>query len=367
MFLHEKDQWFRFSWDDEPIIPLLSTVRNRQGRLWGRLSSMGFELQDKAELEMRSLDVLKSSEIEGVALDPEVVRSSIARSLGLEYGGFSGSTHDVDAVVEMTLDATYGYATPLTEERLFTWHAALFPTGYSGLHKISLARYRDDEMEVVSGPIGREKVHYRAPAPERVPAEMARFLAWFNSGDGPEEVLRAAIAHFWFVSIHPFDDGNGRIARALTDMVLARSDASPRRFYSMSNQILVERKAYYEVLESTQKGSGEISEWLIWFLSCLDDALVASETLLDSVMRAARFWQGCAMIVLSDRQRKVLRKLLDGFDGKLTSSKWRRITKTSQDTALRDIQDLIAKGVLERESSQGRSTSYRIAERWFAE
>jgi Fic family protein len=265
----------------------------------------------------------------------------------------------------MVLDATHGYDTALTDERLFGWHAALFPTGYSGLHRITSACYRDGEMEVVSGPIGREKVHYHAPGPERVPAEMARFLDWFNSNDSFEEVLKAAIAHLWFVSIHPFDDGNGRIARALTDMLLARSDGSPRRFYSMSNQILAERKTYYEVLESTQKGTGEITEWLAWFLSCLNRALVASETLLDFVVREARFWQECAVVALNDRQRKVLHKLLDGFDGKLTSSKWQRITRASQDTALRDIQDLIAKGVLEQESSRGRSTSYRIAERCF--
>jgi Fic family protein len=362
MFRHEKELWYHFEWDEAAVLPLLSCARNRQGLLLGRLSGMGFELQSLAELEMRSLDVLKSSEIEGEILDARAVRSSVARRLGLEIAEPKTSTHLIDGVVDMTMDATHGYLQPLTESRLCGWHAALFPTGYSGLHKISVAAYRQAEMEVVSGPIGREKVHYRAPAPERVPAEMETFIDWFNAEGNDDEVIKAAIAHLWFVSIHPFDDGNGRIARTLTDMLLARSDNSPRRFYSMSYQILMERKGYYNVLESTQKGIGPITTWLTWFLTCLNNALQASDSILDNVMRTARFWQRHADTSLNDRQRKALSKMLEGFDGKMTSKKWSHITKTSPDTALRDIRDLIDKGILVRDEARGRSAGYLLNE-----
>ena len=360
MYLHERENWTDFHWDDSAIVPELSDVRNKQGRLLGRLDLMGFDLQAKAELEIRCLDVIKSSAIEGVSLDASAVRSSIAKRLGLEYGGFNGSTHDVDGVVDMTLDATQNFNDRLTKKRIFGWHAALFPTGYSGMSKIDVGRYRRGEMEVVSGAIGHEKIHYRAPDPKRVAEEMRMFLAWVNATTGPDLVIKAAIAHLWFVSIHPFDDGNGRIARALTDMLLARSDDSPRRFYSMSSQILAERKQYYDILESTQKGTGEITDWIKWFFTCLNGALVSSEKTLEKVIISARFWQRYADAGISERQHKVLLKLLEGFEGKLTSSKWARMTKVSQDTALRDIQELVTKGILEGGEAGGRSMSYRL-------
>lgn len=361
MYLHERENWTDFFWDDSAIITELSDVRNRQGRLLGRLELMGFDLQAEAELEVRCLDVIKSSAIEGIALDASAVRSSIAKRLGLKSDDFRGSTHEVDGVVEMTLDATRNFSDPLTRKRLFSWHAALFPTGYSGFSRIDVARYRRGEMEVVSGAVGHEKTHYRAPGPERVPEEMRTFLAWFNTREDIDGVIKAAIAHLWFVSIHPFDDGNGRIARALTDMLLARSDNSSQRFYSLSNQIMVERKEYYDVLEASQRGSSEITAWLLWFLKCLDGALKVSESTLSKVLEITHFWQHNAEVDISERQRKVLSKLLDGLEGKLTSSKWARMAKVSQDTASRDIQDLINKGILVREDASGRSTSYRLA------
>lgn len=324
------------------------------------MESLGFPLQEEAVLTTLTLDVLKSSEIEGEVLNKDQVRSSIARRLGLEISGLVDSTRNVDGVVEMMLDATQNYKSALTEERLFGWHAALFPMGYSGMYKIEVGKYRSGAMQVVSGAMGKEKVHYEAPEAQRVEAEMTSFLEWFNNGSQTDPVIKAAIAHFWFVAIHPFDDGNGRIARAIADMQLARSDKSPQRFYSMSNQILAERKQYYQILETAQRGKGDITDWLEWFLACLERALLGSEDVLKAVLAKAKFWESHGQAALNDRQRLMLNKLLDGFDGKLTSSKWAKITKCSPDTALRDIQDLIGKDILRKEAGGGRSTNYEL-------
>ncbi len=360
MYLHQKKNWTDFKWDNDKLLALLGNVRHLQGRLLGQMESLGFHLQEEAVLTTLTLDVLKSSEIEGELLNKEQVRSSIARRLGLEVSGLVDSSRNVDGVVEMMLDATQRYTLPLTDDRLFGWHAALFPTGHSGMYKIEVAKYRSGEMQVVSGPMGKEKVHYEAPKGELVEVEMTKFLQWFNNGSQTDPVIKAAIAHFWFVTIHPFDDGNGRIARAIADMQLARSDNSSQRFYSMSSQILAERKKYYEVLEKTQRGDNDITVWLEWFLSCLERALVNSEETLKAVLVKAKFWEQHQQANLNDRQRLMINKLLDGFDGKLTSSKWGKITKTSPDTALRDIQDLINKGILRKEAQGGRSTNYEL-------
>jgi Fic family protein len=324
------------------------------------MGNLGFRLQEEAMLTTLTLDVLKTSEIEGELLNKEQVRSSIARRLGLEVSGLVDSSRNVDGIVEVMLDATQHYSLPLTEGRLFGWHAALFPTGHSGMYKIEVAKFRSGEMQVVSGAMGKEKVHYEAPKGGLVEMEMTKFLQWFNNGAQVDPVLKAAIAHFWFVTIHPFDDGNGRIARAVADMQLTRSDGSPQRFYSMSNQILTERKKYYQILEKTQRRDSDITEWLVWFLSCLERALQNSEDILNAVLVKARFWERHKQTNLNERQRLIINKLLDGFDGKLTSSKWGKIAKVSSDTALRDIQDLMGKGILQKEAQGGRSTSYEL-------
>ncbi|KAA6334331.1 Adenosine monophosphate-protein transferase SoFic [termite gut metagenome] len=360
MFVHRKTNWSVFKWDNDKIIPLLGNVRHLQGKLLGQMESLGFSLKEEAILTTLTLDVLKSTEIEGEILNKDQVRSSIARRLGIEVGGMVASPRNVDGVVEMMLDATQNYSSPLTNERLFSWHAALFPTGYSGMYKIEVGQYRTGEMQVVSGAIGKEKVHYEAPKPDSVYPEMQNFLSWFNNKTSIDSVLKAAIAHFRFITIHPFDDGNGRMARAITDMLLSRSDNTSQRFYSMSNQILDERKAYYDILEKTQRGDGDITSWLVWFLSCLEKTLANTEKVLKSILTKAKFWESHSQTVLNERQRIMLNKLLDGFEGKLTSTKWAKITKTSPDTALRDIQDLIAKGILRKEAQGGRSTNYEI-------
>jgi Fic family protein len=327
---------------------------------------LGFRLREEAVLRTLTEDVLKSSEIEGEILDKEQVRSSIARRLGIDIGGLLPADRDVEGVVEMMLDATQRYEEPLTEERLFGWHAALFPAGRSGLQRIRVGAWRDgsaDPMQVVSGPIGRQHVCFEAPAAGRLDAEMARFLDWFN---GPaaaiDPVLAAAIAHLWFVTIHPFDDGNGRIARAIADMALARSERSPERFYSMSARIQLERNDYYDRLERTQEGNLEITPWIDWFLGCLDRAIEGAEDILAAVLRKARFWDAHAGEPFNERQRKVLARWLDGFEGKLTSSKWARLARCSQDTAHRDINDLVHRGILIRSQAGGRSTSYTLRE-----
>jgi Fic family protein len=328
------------------------------------MEALGFDLRAEAVLATLTEDVLKSSEIEGEILDKEQVRSSIARRLGMDIGALAPADRNVEGVVEMMLDATQKFQAPLTDERLFAWHAALFPTGRSGMTKIIVGAWRDDSagpMQVISGPIGRERVHYEAPQASRLESEMAAFLKWFGEDTAHDPVLKAALAHLWFVTIHPFDDGNGRIARAIADMALARSEQSPQRFYSMSVQIRLERNAYYDVLEATQKGDLDITAWLEWFLECLDRAIEGAEQTLAGVIHKARFWERFKDHPLNERQRKVINRLLDGFEGKLTSSKWAALTKSSPDTALRDINDLINRGILVREQGGGRSTSYALA------
>jgi Fic family protein len=363
-YIYEEKDWPKLSWSQERLAGLLAAVRHRQGRLIGRMEGLGFSLRSEAVLQSLTEDVLKSSEIEGEKLDRDEVRSSIARRLGLDAGGLSPADRHVEGVVEMTLDATQLYADPLTEERLFGWHSALFPTGRSGMKKIRVGSWRDDKvglMQVVSGPIGREKVHYQALEARRIPKEMRAFLKWFNGTQSADPVLAAALAHFWFVTIHPFEDGNGRIARAIADMWLARSENSTQRFYSMSAQIRLERNAYYSMLEKTQKGGLDITPWLEWFLGCLDRAFYGAEHTLAGVLRKTHFWETHAEKPFNERQRAVINRLFDGLEGKLTSSKWASLAKCSQDTALRDIQDLVKRGVLVQEPGGGRSTSYALA------
>jgi len=365
LYIHELPDWPDFQWDQKKLAGPLAALRHRQGRLVGRMETLGFSLRAEATLRNLTLDVLKSSEIEGEILDREQVRSSIARRLGIDIGGLAPAGRNVEGVVEMMLDATQNYGAPLTDERLFGWHASLFPTGYSGMKKIAIGRWRDDSkgpMQVVSGALGRERVHFDAPAAKRLKKEMAAFLKWFNGADQRDPVLRAGLAHLWFVTIHPFDDGNGRIARAIADMALALSEQSSQRFYSMSAQIRTERKTYYEMLEKTQKGELDITPWLEWFLACLDRAFDGTEETLGSVLQKARFWEAHRATPLNDRQRLMLNKLLDGFEGKLTSSKWATIAKCSQDTALRDILDLVNHGILVKDAGGGRSTSYSLAQ-----
>lgn len=362
MYIHELTDWPGLRWSDEQLAQPLAAVRHRQGRLIGHMEALGFPLRAEAVLHVLTEDVLKSSEIEGELLDREQVRSSIARRLGMDIGGLVEADRNVEGVVEMMLDATQNYAEPLTAERLFGWHAALFPTGRSGMSRITVGAWRKPEggpMQVVSGPIGRERVHYEAPASERLDIEMTRFLDWFETAT-PDPVLKAGIAHLWFVTIHPFDDGNGRIARAIADLALARSEGTAQRFYSMSAQIRVERKVYYDMLEATQKGDLDITPWLAWFIGCLDRAFDGAETILVNVMRKARFWDSVVGQPLNERQRKVINRLLDGFEGKLTNAKWAAITKSSSDTALRDISDLIQRGILAKDLAGGRSTSYSL-------
>ncbi len=362
-YIHQLDHWPDFTWRLDEIINLLSEVRNRQGLILGRMESLGFDLRNEATLETLTLDVLKSSEIEGELLNPDQVRSSIARRLGLEIGGSVESDRNVDGIVELMLDATQNCLKPLTAERLFDWHAALFPTGRSGIHKITVADWRSDStgpMQVISGAMGKEKVYFQAPDSHLIASEMKRFITWFNTENELDLVLKAAIAHLWFVTIHPFDDGNGRITRALTDMLLAQSDRSSQRFYSMSAQIKIERKQYYEILEKTQKGSLDITDWIKWFLSCLINALKATDTILNRVLFKADFWNRHTKTIINERQEKLLNKILDGFEGKLTSSKWTKIAKCSKDTAIRDINDLINKNILKKEEAGGRSTNYEL-------
>jgi Fic family protein len=361
-FIHQKDNWPEFTWNSNDFLDLLSEARNLQGRLIGKMETLGFDLRNEAILDTLTLDVLKSSEIEGEFLNPDQVRSSIARRLGMEIAGAVESDRSVEGVVEMMIDATQNCFAPLTVDRLFNWHAALFPTGRSGMYKITVADWRKDTtgpMQVVSGAMGKEKVHLQAPDSDVVEKEMTRFIDWFNNSK-IDLVIKAAIAHIWFVTIHPFEDGNGRITRALTDMLLAQSDKSNQRFYSMSAQIRLERKQYYEILEITQKGNLDITNWIIWFLNCLINALKSTNSILTRVLFKADFWQKHIDTAINDRQRKLLNKLMDDFDGKLTSSKWAKIAKCSKDSAVRDINDLIEKGILQKEPAGGRSTNYEL-------
>jgi Fic family protein len=363
-YIYKLSDWPTFRWQERQLAEKLAAVRHRQGRLIGRMETLGFKLRAEAALETLTEEVIKSSEIEGEVLDKDQVRSSIALRLGMEIGALTPADRNVEGVVEMMLDATQGWTNLLTADRLFGWHAALFPTGHSGISKITVAAWRPNEagpMQVVSGPMGHERVHYEAPTADRLPSEMKRFLAWFNGTQPMDMVLKAAIAHLWFVTIHPFEDGNGRVARAIADLMLARSESSAQRFYSMSAQIRHERKAYYDILEETQKGDLDITLWLDWFLNCLDRAFDRAETALSTVLAKASFWERHREKPLNARQRLVLNRLLDGFEGKLTSTKWAKLAKTSPDTALRDITGLVELGILARDAGGGRSTSYSLA------
>ncbi len=365
MYIWELADWPRFSWDQEQLANVLAQARHEQGRLLGRMEALGFQLREEAVLKTLTQDVLKSSEIEGERLDPEQVRSSIARRLGMDISGLKPADRNVEGVVEMMLDATRGYDRPLTKERLFGWHAALFPTGRSAMVKIRVGVWRDDgggPMQVVSGPYGKERVHYVAPPKERLETEVSAFLDWFNAESDIDPVLKAGLAHLWFVTLHPFDDGNGRIARAIADMALARSERSTQRFYSMSTQIQFERNAYYDILEDAQKGTMDVTDWQVWFLDCLTRAIEGAQGTLASVLRKARFWDRFAAEALGERQIRVINRLLDGFEGKLTTSKWAKLAKCSQDTAYRDILDLMKRGVLEKNPGGGRSTSYGLTD-----
>jgi Fic family protein len=362
-YIHNRDHWTDFTWDNKQVLLKLGETRNLQGKLLGRMESLGFDLQNEAALNTLTIEIVKSSEIEGEILESEQVRSSIARRLGIDIAGAIESDRHIDGVVEMMLDATQQYDLPLTKDRLFSWHSALFPTGWSNLFKITVADWRKDlkgPMQVVSGPLGREKVHFEAPHAGRIDEEIEKLLNWIEKETKVDPVLKAAIAHLWFVTIHPFEDGNGRITRAITGMLLARSDKSVRRFYSLSSQIRAERKQYYEVLERTQKGTSNITEWILWFLDCLQKAIISTDDLLQGVLKKAEFWKTHASTILNERQQKIINKLLDGFTGKLTTTKWGSICKCSQDTALRDVQDLIQKEILQKEPGGGRNTSYML-------
>lgn len=357
-YIHLLSKWPDFTWSHELVLPELSAVRHKQGRLKGYMEVLGFVLRKETTLQTLTLDVLKSTEIEGEFLNSDQVRSSIARRLGMDIAGLVPADRHVDGVVEMMLDATQHFQKPLSKERLCAWHASLFPTGRSGLY---VGDWRDNEkgpMQVVSGAMGKEKVHYEAPDSNRLEKEMKLFLKWLNKKDGLDAVIKSAIAHFWFVSIHPFDDGNGRIARAIADMYLTKADGDEQRFYSMSAQIRVDRKGYYNILEKTQSGSLDITNWLLWYLQCLDKALNVSEKVLKSVLNKTRFWDEQRETPINERQRLIINKLFDGFDGKLNTSKWAKLNKCSADTALRDIHDLITKNILVKEAAGGRSTSY---------
>ena len=363
MWIHEKKDWPNFIWDDETLASLLADARHRQGRLLGKMEVLGFPIRQEASLNILTTDVVTSSAIEGERLDTDEVRSSIARRLGIPLLNDKHVGRDVEGIVEMMLDATQNFEQPLTAERLFDWHAALFPTGRSGMHRITVAAWRPAEagpMQVVSGPIGHEKVHYEAPEASRLDAEMTKFLSWFESDLKLDPVLKAGIAHLWFVTIHPFEDGNGRIARAIADMALARADGTSSRFYSMSRQLEKERKEYYAQLERQQKGSLDITSWLSWFLGCFSHAVDNAEDTLSSVLFKAALWNRINQDPVNERQRLVINRLLDNFKGYMTTSKYAKIAKCSSDTALRDIRELVVRHILIQNPGGGRSTSYRL-------
>lgn len=364
-YIHHRPGWPEFTWDGDTLASPLAAVRHQQGRLLGRMEALGFDLRTEASLTVLTSDVVKSSAIEGEMLNPDEVRSSIARRLGLDVAGLPKAGRDVDGVVEMMLDATRNYDKPLTKKRLFDWHASLFPTGRSGMRKITVGAWRRMEggpMQVVSGPYGRERLHFEAPEADRLNDEMSSFLKWVNAPASVDPVLKATMAHFWFVTIHPFEDGNGRIARAIADMALARADGTMERFYSMSSQIEAERKDYYLELERAQRGELDITAWLGWFLGCLGRALDGAEAALSAVLNKAKLWQRINRRPVNERQRLVINRLLNGFQGFLTTSKYAKLAKCSTDTALRDIQELLDRRILAQNPGGGRSTSYRLAE-----
>ncbi len=361
-YIYEYNNWTNFSWQDKAINVVFGEVRLMQGKIIGQMNALGFFAKEEATLTALTLDVVKSSEIEGELLNYDQVRSSIARRLGINAAGLVSSSRHIEGVVEMMLDATQRYTLPLTEKRLFGWHAVLFPTGYSGPYLIEVGQYRTGEMQIISGAMGKEKVHYEAVKPELVKIEMDKFLDWFNNEKHLDPVLKAAIAHFWFIIIHPFDDGNGRIGRALSDMLLACAEGSGDRFYSMSSQILTERKLYYEVLQKVQHNSGDITEWIDWFLHCLKNAMLSTENTTQKIVRKAAFWKLHEHTPINERQRLILNKLFDDFEGKLQTSKWAKITKTSTDTALRDIKDLVEKSILKQSYEGGRNANYELVD-----
>ena len=363
-YIWQYPDWPAFTWDTDTILNLLSDVRMLEGRIAGMMGGLGFEIQSKTSLDVMTEDVIRSNEIEGIHLNADKVRSSVARHLGLSTEGLPEPDHYTEGVVQVMIDAVRNNGTPLTEERLFNWHAALFPTGRSGMIPITVASWRvgEEPMQVVSGAFGKEKVHYEAPPSSAVPDEMKHFLDWFNGDAGVDPVLKAAIAHLWFVAIHPFDDGNGRLTRTLTDMLLARADGMPHRFYSMSAEILRNRSGYYAALENTTTKDTDITLWLEWFLRTLRDAMVRSEEVVGRVVTKALFWQEHREVAMNERQVTVVNLLWDGFEGKLTTAKWAKICKTSQPTALRDINDLVEKGILVRSDEGSKNTSYELAQ-----
>ena len=362
-YIWQASDWPDWRYDLAELAKSMAETSRSQGLLMGRLVDVGMALRDQASLAALTEDVVKTSAIEGERLDAESVRSSIARHLGVDIGALDPVDRHVEGVVEMVLDATVNCQAPVTRDRLFGWHAALFPTGYSGFSRINVADWRDDAsgpMQVVSGPVGRRRIYFEAPPADRLEAETKRFFDWINRDSNEAPLLKAGLGHLWFVTLHPFDDGNGRIARAIGDLLLARADGSPQRFYSLSAQIQLERKAYYDILERTQKHSMNVTEWLAWFLDSLHRAVDQAQHTLDAVLAKTRFWQRWVMIPLNERQVKLLNRLLDGFEGKFTSSKWAAIAKCSPDTALRDIGDLLVRGVLRKNQAGGRSTSYEL-------
>jgi len=365
-YIYQYEDWPNFIWDINNISDLLAEVRNKQGRLIGKMEALGFDLQNEAFLETLTTDILKSNEIEGIVLNKDEVRSSIAQRLGIDLGGLPPINRNIEGIVDIMFDATKNFDKPLTKKRLFSWHYAMFPMGRSGIFEIVVGEWRKDikgPMQVVSGAIGKEKIHYEAPPAKVIDNEMSKFLNWFNNKTNVDLVLKASIAHLWFVTLHPFEDGNGRITRAITDMLLARSDGLPQRFYSMSSQIQKERKSYYDILEKTQKGRLDITEWINWFLNALQKAIANSENTLSLVIKKHKFWNTYGTEIKNKRQKNILNKLLEEFTGSLTTSKWAKITKCSQDTALRDIQDLINKGILIKSQSGGRSTKYELKDK----
>lgn len=367
MWIHEYQHWSDFTWDAKVLASKLADIRHRQGRLLGRMESLGFELKREASLSTLTNDVVKSSAIEGETLNPEEVRSSIACRLGIDIAGLMPANRDVEGIVEMMLDATQQFSKPLTKDRLFDWHASLFPTGRSGMHKITVGGWRTLDagpMQVVSGPIGKEKVHFEAPSADRLNKEMEAFLTWFGSSDDIDSVIKAGIAHVWFVTIHPFEDGNGRIARAIGDMALARSDGTQNRFYSLSSQIETERKQYYDQLEKQQCATPDITDWLSWFLDCLGRAIANAETTLGNILFKAQLWESINQKPVNERQRLIINRMLkDDFEGFMSTSKYAKLAKCSNDTALRDIQGLKERGTFIQNPGGGRSTSYRLPSR----
>lgn len=362
IYIWQQKEWPNFTWDDAKLSYKLGRVRALQGKLVGKMSALGFDVKNEAMLDALTADITKSSEIEGEMLDNDQVRSSVARHLGIEIEGLPDADRHIDGVVQVMMDATQNYMHPLTDERLFGWHAALFPTGRSGPYKITVGDWRKgaEPMQVISGAMGKEKIHYQAPDSEQVSTQITLFLDWANNNQQIDPVIKAAIAHLWFVTIHPFDDGNGRISRTITDLFLARADEMPHRFYSMSAEIRKQRKSYYEELEKAQKGNLNITPWLEWFLNCLESALLDTENSINRILQKAAFWDKYRSVTMNERQIRMVNKLWDGFDGKLTSSKWAKITKSSSDTALRDIKDLVDKEVLRKTDEGGRSTNYEL-------